>query len=210
MRPAAPDAGNPQWTAGAAIRTPQFALLCLCGIGYAVPWGVVVSHGALHLGDLGFSTAVTGAILGTMILISIAGRLIGSLGDFMAPEKVLGVGLLVEALGVGGLHFATGPAMAYASTIAIGLGFGASYISITVVFSNFFGREAFPKTAGTRLLVTGIFNALAPGIVGRVFDTTGSYQSAFVVILAIGLAAAAVALTMKAPRRAPQTAPAVA
>ena len=66
----------------------------------------LVAHGRLHLEDLGFSTAMAASVLGTMILVSIAGRLTGSLGDFIKPERVLAVGLVLEGLGVVGLLYA--------------------------------------------------------------------------------------------------------
>ena len=190
---------QPLWTAMQALRTPQFALLALAGVAYATPWGVVVAHGRLHFEDLGFGTALAASVLSTMILVSIFGRLAGSLSDWIAPEKVLGSALLLEAAGVAGLLFATSAGLAYASTIAIALGFGASYISIVLVFSKFFGRAAFAKTVGTRILITGAVGALAPGIVGRVFDATGSYQPAFIAIVALVLAGAVASLTIKAP-----------
>lgn len=193
-------AGNtPRWTASQAIRTPQFVLLCLAGIGYALPWGIVVAHGRLHLEDLGFSTAMAASVLGTMILVSIAGRLTGSLGDFVKPEKVLASAILIEGLGVVGLLYATAAPLAYASTIAIGLGFGAAYISIVVVFSNFFGRAAFATTAGTRFFITGLITAPAPGIAGRIFDSTGSYQPAFVALIVVCAAAAFATFRLKPP-----------
>lgn len=200
---------GPHWSAGRAMRTPQFALLCLAGLGYAVPWGIVVQHGRLHLEDLGFSTETAASILGTMILISIAGRLSGSLGDFIPPQFVLGGALVLETVGVAGLLFATTPVMAYAATIAIGLGFGASYITITVVFSNFFGRRAFATTTGTRFLVTGTFNALAPGIAGAVFDSLGTYQPAFIGMMVVS-GIGAVASFVARPPTEPQPEAAVA
>ena len=196
---AAATSSGPVWSALQAIKTPQFALLCLSGIGYALPWGVVVSHGRLHLEDLGFSTAMATSVLGTMILVSIVGRLTGSLGDFIKPEKVLAIAIALEGLGVVGLLYAKTAPLAYASTIAIGLGFGAAYISITVVFANFFGVAAFAKTAGTRFLITGIFNALGPGVAGRIFDSTGSYQAAFLTLIAICATAGFATFRLKPP-----------
>lgn len=208
---ATPDSGptanlpkSPSWTAAAALRTPQFALLCLTGIGYAVPWGVVVAHGRLHLQDIGFSTSTAASILGTMVLISILGRLSGSLGDILPAQKVLGVALLVEGAGTLGLLFATSEIAASAATIAVGLGFGAAYIAITVVFANFFGRQAFAGTSGVRLLVTGTFNAIGPWFAGYIFDTFGSYMIAFTTIGLISLVGAIAALTIKAPVPASQ------
>ena len=188
------------WTPGKAMRTPQFAVLCLSGTAYAVPWSVTVGHGRLHLQDLGFSTDLAAGVLGTMILVSIVGRLTGSLGDFLVPEKVLGYALLVEAIGMVGFLTATTAAMAYVSTILIALGFGAAYIAITVVFSKFFGRVAFAQTAGTRLLITGIFNAISPAAAGLLFDATGTYRIAFIAIAILGTVGGIATLRLRPPK----------
>ena len=190
---------EPIWAAADAIRTPQFALLCMAAMGYALPWVVVVQHGRLHLQDLGFSTQIAAGILGTMILVSIVGRLSGSLGDFVKPQVVYGCALALEGLGVLGLLGATTPATAGAATVAIGLGFGAAFISSPLVFASFFGRRAFATINGTRLLIVGIFSAVAPGIAGAVFDRTGTYTSAFVGLIVISAVGSIAALICKSP-----------
>ena len=152
---------------------------------------------------------VIAAIMGNMVLISTAGRISGSLSDWIAPEKLLGVALLVEGAGVFLLIFAKTTVMAYVSMIAVGLGFGAGYISIVLVFSKFFGRAAFAKTAGMRILITGFVGLWAAPLAGRVWDTTGSYTIAFVVITILAFAGAVTALLVKPPKP-PQPQPAAA
>ena len=188
------------WTPGKAMRTPQFAVLCLSGIAYAVPWGVVVGHGRLHLEDIGFSTDLAAGVLGTMILVSIVGRLTGSLGDFLVPEKTLGYALLVEAIGMVGFLTASTVTMAYVSTVLVALGFGTAYITITVVLSKFFGRVAFARVAGTRLLITGIFNAIAPAAAGWLFDETGTYRFAFIAIAILSAVGGIATLRLRPPK----------
>ncbi len=187
------------WTPRKAMRTRQFAILCLSGVAYAVPWSVVVAHGRLHMQDLGFSTNLVATIFSFMILASIAGRLTGSLGDFLAPEKVLGFALLVEAVGMMALLTATTPLVARVATVLIAIGFGAAYITITVVFSQYFGRVAFAQTAGTRFLITGVFNAFSPYLAGVLFEQTGSYRIAFIVIAVLGVVGGLATLRLRAP-----------
>ena len=55
------------WTLRAALRTPQFAVLCLSATACFVPWTVCTMHGRMHLEGLGLSTHVTAGILGTMV-----------------------------------------------------------------------------------------------------------------------------------------------
>lgn len=200
--PAAPSSPD-RWTARQALRTPQFLLITSCAVAYAIPWGVVVPHGPTHLGDLGFSTTAAGAMIGTMALVSVLGRLVGGVGDFLPPQVVLAASLVVEGLGFLGLVFAEQKAMAYTSCIVIGLGFGTAYISIPVVLASYFGRIAFAATSGVRTMITGFFNFLGPTLAGWSADRTGSYTLAFVCLVALCAGGAVIALVTRAPGEAP-------
>ncbi|HVS64500.1 MAG TPA: MFS transporter [Thermoanaerobaculia bacterium] len=201
VRAARPVARDPDWSAADALRTPQFAVLALCGIAFAVPWGVVVAHGMLHFGDRGIPTAVAGGIIGWMVLVSIAGRLSAFLGDLVAPQRLLGLALLVEALGLLGITLAASSGLALAGGIVFGLGFGTAYVSVSAVFGAFFGRRAFAVTAGTRMMITGVVNAFAPWAAGLVADRTGSYVPALLPIAAVTVAGAIAASLSKPPAR---------
>ena len=192
-----------QWTAAQAIRTPQFALMLVCGVAYAVPFNTAVAHLTLHLTDLGHAETAAIGLVGTMALISIGGRLIGAVGDWIAPQWALAVALALEGLGAGGLLLAADPALALTAVWLIGLGFGLAYISIPVVFSHFFGRRAFSVTAGIRMTITGVFAGLGPWLAGLAFDATGSYAMPFLGLMVVGGAGAVCAALMRHPGAPP-------
>jgi MFS family permease len=178
------------WNPIHAIRTKQFLLMTIAGIAYAVPWGVVVAHGRTHLSEQGFELSAIGVIMGSLALLSIIGRLSGILGDKINPRYVIIVGLILEGLGTIGFYFSTSYALTFASLIFIGIGFGSTYVCIPIIFSDFFGRAAFGTTAGTRVLITGIFNGLGPWLTGVVADETGSYMIPFLVLACLCAAGA--------------------
>ena len=104
---------------------------------------------------------------------------------------------------VGGLYFAQSEALVYISLATVGIGFGMGYISVPVVFSSFFGRRAFATTTGTRMLISGTFNAFAPIGAGMIFDLTGSYDIAFFICVGLTLVGAVVVFMAKPPGLAP-------
>ncbi len=166
----------PDWNALDAIKTPHFALLTLCGIAFSGPWGVVIAHGRLHFEDLGLTTSAVAVVLSSMILISTFGRLCGALGDYLAPSRVLGLALGVEALGLFLLLPANSIAVAQAATLLIGVGFGGAYVSTAATFAHFFGRRAFATTAGTRLMIGALVGPAMPTLAGWTADMRGSYN----------------------------------
>ena len=194
------------WSAREAVRTPQFALMLLCGIGYAVPWYVLNNHSRLHLEDLGFQVETAAAILSIMALVSTAGRLAGAFGDVLSPPRLLGLALAVEAVGVVLFTFATTTTAAYAAVILIGLGFGAAYISQAATFALFFGRRAFATTTGIRFMVGALFTATAPWLAGWWYDTRGSYTAIFLLLAMVTSVGAVVGWTIRSPRRTPESA----
>ena len=194
-----------EWTGKQAIRTKQFAMMVLCGIAYAVPWGVVVPHLKLHLADIGYDSAVAVTFVGTMALISIGGRLAAGIGDYVPAHLVLAVALLMEGLGTTGLLIAHETYIANICIALIGLGFGTAYISVPVVFSHFFGRKAFGVTSGLRITITGVFNGAGPILAGYIFDKTGAYTIAFISLGALCLIGSISAALLRHPGAPPQT-----
>ena len=79
------------------------------------------------------------------------------------------------ALGCGGLVIARTVPLAVASIVLLGLGYGAAYISIPVVFGYFFGRRAFAGTSGLRIAILAISGWLGPRWAGAAADASGSY-----------------------------------
>lgn len=185
-----------QWTATQAMLSKQFLLIVMSGIAYATPWGVVISHGPSHLKASGFDLEAVVWLMGFVGLFSIGGRLAGMIGDWIAPQIVLAVSLVLEGIGVAGFYFANDKNSALLCLLFVGAGFGAAYVSIPVVFSHFFGRKAFGTTAGARMLITGIFNGLGPWVSGMIYDRTESYFIPFMtlaVLCFVGAFSAAIA-----------------
>ena len=191
------------WTAAQAVYTTQFGLMLVCGVAYAMPWNTAVAHLTLHLIDLGYDEVVAIGFIGTMALISIAGRLLGAVGDWVAPQWVLAVALALEGLGTAGLLLADDLGLAMLAITLIGLGFGLAFVSIPVVFSHFFGRKAFSVTSGIRMTITGLFGGVGPWLAGVAFDSTGSYTIPFLGLMCVGLTGAAAAAFMRHPGAPP-------
>lgn len=188
-----------RWTASQAMRTWQFAVLIVCGIGYATPWGVAVAFSRLHFSEQGFERDVILGLVGTLSFVSIIGRLSGALGDLASPSKVLALSLIVEGLGMAMMFYGDTVTSARIAVVFIGLGFGTAYVSIPVVFSAYFGRNAFGMTAGVRIFITGIFNGLGPVATGFAFVQTGSYAIPFLTLAGFTTLAGIAALVLSKP-----------
>ena len=187
------------WTAWRAIRTPQFAIVTFAGLANALPWRVFTAHGRLHFEDLGFVSTVAAAILGVRVGVSALGRLSGSLGDFLPPTAVQAIALSASGLGLAGLLFAESPLQAYVCVTLMGFGFGAGYVSVSVVFAYFFGQRAFVHLNGLQIAIIGAAGWIGPTWAGAAADQTGNYNGTFVVLAALCFAGALAIILCRRP-----------
>ncbi len=187
------------FTVWQAFATPQFFIATFADIANAIPWRIITAHGRLHLENLGFAPTVAAAILGVRVGMSGFGRLAGSLSDFVRPGHVLAASLMMTAAGVGGLRFVESENPAYFCVLLMGIGYGAAFTSIPVVFGNFFGRTAFVGTAGVRVAATGIIGFVATSWAGWVADTAGTYNLVLVALAVLCTTAATLIFFCRPP-----------
>ena len=92
----------------------------------------------------------------------------------------------------------------YLFAAIFGLGLGGEYLIIPLMAGELFGVRVLGRVMGIVLTADGVAEATAPMLVGYLRDRTGSYNTGFLLLLAIALVgAAAIALL---PRRIPSRA----
>ena len=175
---------------GGIFRNPAFYLLALgsmCSIGAV---GGTNQHLKLFLSlDLQFSQTAAASVASTVLACSIAGRLfMGWLADRIPRKHVM---LLIYTLIAGSiplLFFAQSPAALYAFAIVFGLGLGGEYMIIPLMAAELFGVKVLGRLLGVILTADGVAEATFPMLVGRLRDTTGSYRTGFILLIAVALA----------------------
>jgi len=175
---------------GGIFRNPAFYLLALgsmCSIGAV---GGTNQHLKLFLSlDLQFSQTAAASVASTVLACSIAGRLLmGWLADRIPRKHVM---LLIYTLIAGSiplLFFAQSPAALYAFAIVFGLGLGGEYMIIPLMAAELFGVKVLGRLLGVILTADGVAEATFPMLVGRLRDTTGSYRTGFILLIAVALA----------------------
>jgi MFS family permease len=82
-----------------------------------------------------------------------------------------------------------------------GVGFGGNIPLMPAIRAEYFGRKALGKIQGFMNPVMMIAGATGPILAGHMFDTTGSYRSAFLVIGLLTFLAAVVIFFARPGRR---------
>ncbi|MCJ7605631.1 MAG: MFS transporter, partial [Dehalococcoidales bacterium] len=170
-----------------ATRTATFWLLV---VGFSAH-NVIASGFNLHvypfLTDLGIDEATAGGMLGMMIFFTAPSRFFGGLvADKVRKDRMqlLLVGsFLFQVIGISTYLISGSLASVYVLLVCYGLSTGAITPLIILMLGRYFGRKAFGSLLGTMVAFLAPMGMLAPVFYGWIYDTTLSYDNAFITSL---------------------------
>jgi MFS family permease len=150
-------------------------------------------HQVAYLVDLGVAAMVAASVVGVVGFASIVGKTGGGwLSDRMDRELVYLAGIAIMLGGVAALAaLAAAPAnwAIYGYAVLLGLGYSVTASLIPAMVSDRFSGPHFGTIVGMGLMGSAAGSAAGPWTAGFLFDLTGSYQLAFFIAAACGLAA---------------------
>lgn len=198
-----PEAGTQrEFTARQALRTSAFWLLAL-GHGFALFVVTAVNvHAINHMRQsLGYSVAQASLVIMIMTACQVAGVLLGgAVGDRYSKRWMCAACMLMHAVGLLMLTFATGPLMLTAFAVLHGLAWGVRGPFMQAIRADYFGRRSIGMILGLSSLIIAIGQIGGPMVAGVLGDATGDYRAGFTVL---ALLAGAGSLLFAFARRPP-------
>lgn len=186
-----------------AFRTSSFWLLALGICALSLSENGALAHLAPMLSDHGLrprEVAWTASLLGVSSLV---GRFaLGSLLDYIRGSLIAMGSLVAGGAGMLALAHARSFPLAALSAFAAGLGAGCELDLIPYMLRRYFGMRSFSALYGIAYSAFAAAGAIAPLIVGHVYDATGSYTGVFNVLCSMTLAAAFAMLALPEYRTA--------
>ncbi|MFZ0272266.1 MAG: MFS transporter [Acidobacteriaceae bacterium] len=189
-----------------ALGSASFWLLALGVVALSLSENGALAHLAPMLSDHGLKAeqiAFTASLLG---IASVTGRFVlGSLLDFVKGSHIAVASLL--AAGVGMLllaHARTFGAAAPAALVA-GLGGGCELDLIPYMLRRYFGLRSFSTLYGLVYSTYAVAGAIAPLVLGHIYDKTGSYTGILNAFCTVTLVASVAMLALPAYRYAAHT-----
>ena len=176
-----------------ALASLAFWMLVLGTTARAVAMTSVVIHEVNYLTNVRAIPLVqASAALGAMVTISLVGRLgFGILGDYVEKRYVLIACTLLQALGIFILANATNTFLVWLFVLVYGIAYGGAIPVFMAIVGEYFGRRNFASVRGWMQLCHIPATVVGPIYAGWVYDTTDSYQIAFmsfIVALILGTA----------------------
>jgi len=195
-----------EFTLRQAMRTPAYWLLMAAHASHGLVDPAIRLHTIPFLTDIGINPLTAAGMMSIMVLASIPARLVGGiLADHLKRDQLrflLGGAYLLQAVGFTVFLLNQTMAMIYVWFILYGIGMGIGFGLMAPMRARYFGRKAFGSIGGSSQLFMTPVGIIAPVYCGWVYDTTGSYITAFTLFVAL-LAFSAVLMSLINPPKPP-------
>ena len=185
-----------QPSVGPVLHRPAFYLLLVGSMCSIAAVGGTNQHLKLFLSlDHGFTQAAAAQVASLVLASSLVGRLgMGWLADRF-PKKYVMLLIYVLVASAIPLLFLVRTPEAGAGAISLfavifGIGLGGEYMVIPLMAAELFGVGVLGRAMGVVLTADGVAEAVAPVLVGRMHDVTGSYAAGFMAVIGFALAGA--------------------
>lgn len=193
-----------EFTVKQAMKTPGFWLLIvMAGIhGLATP--VMNIHTIPFLTDQGIDPVKAAGMMSLFILASIPARIsAGFIADRAKTSHLpllVGGAYVLQAAGFAVYLLNPTIAMVYVWFILYGIGMGAVTVLPPVIRARYYGRKSFGAIHGISTLLIAPVGVAAPVYAGWVYDTTGKYIAAYILLVVLLVIAAAVSPFARPPK----------
>lgn len=196
-----PDISIEKWTIREALQTSQFWIIAAAYAAFQFCGITASSVSVAHLTQHGITAVIAGSMMSVEALLNSGARFIGgALTRFVSARTMLCVSLASLVVGLFALGTARDVPMMLVYAAGIGIGYGLTLFSATILLLDYFGRAPYLELFSTVNLISTV-GAAAPTLAGLTRDETGGFMPFFVVLaLLVALVMLAV-ITMRAPHK---------
>jgi len=181
-----------------AMRTRQFWMLCLMYLCWGLIQNTIMVHIMPHATDLGIVPIVAANILVIIGGVGIVFRIgIGSVADRTGTRPALIVSFILLSIALFWLQLAQELWMFHLFAILFGVGFGGLATLLSPTVAELFGMRAHGAILEMATAAWAIGGAVGSLLAGHIFDVTGSYYLAFLVLGALSVTGLVLTLSLK-------------
>jgi MFS family permease len=180
------------------IRTRQFWIIAFmeCIFGW-ISFSIMV-HLVPHVTDLNISSGTAALMLSVSGVFSVAGRLIlGTVGDKIGNRNIYIIGFFILAVVLFFLIFIKEVYLLYIFCLAFGFAYGGIQASESPLVAWTFGTRSMGAVFGMMVFAFSIGSAVGSFLTGYIFDTSGSYLPAFIILAIISAIGLILTITLK-------------
>ena len=184
-----------------AARTRQFWIICIAEFAIFFCLLTVIVHIVPHAMDLELAPPTAVGVLSTIGGASMLGRIvIGTANDKIGGKRSLVICFILLLCGLFWLNVASEAWMLFLFAVIYGFAHGGFFTVISPTIAEFFGTGSHGVLFGIVLASGTIGGAAGPLIAGRIFDVTGSYRIAFLVLILLAVIGFGLITLLQPPR----------
>jgi MFS family permease len=199
-RDATLDADGREFTASAALRTPQFWAIALTHFACCAAHSGPIFHMVTHATDQGVPSMAAATVLGVSGLSSIAGRIGGGLiADRFGVKRTLIAGLVLQATIIAAYLLAREAWTFYALALVFGTAYGGVMPLYALVTREYFGEKVMGTAYGAVFLISSLGMGLGSLAGGVIYDRLGAYAWLYVGSALVAFMAVVLAFTFRRP-----------
>ena len=172
----------------AAARTLQFWTLCIAEFAIFFCLLTTIVHIVPHAQDRGLGPTVSAAVLSTIGGVSMLGRIVmGTASDGIGGKRSLIICFIILIGSLGWLQVADSAWMLFTFAVIYGFAHGGLFTVMSPTVAELFGTGSHGLLFGMVLFSGTVGGSVGPLMTGYIFDLTGSYQAAFVVLIVLAI-----------------------
>jgi MFS family permease len=173
-----------------AIRTGRFWIFGLVMFCFIFIIQVMMAHIAPHAVDVGIPSALAASIVSIWAATSLIGRnLSGFISDRIGAIPSIILHLAIMVLALVWLVLAREVWTFYVFAVVYGIAYGGIVPLQTLLTGELFGLRFLGTVMASLMVVGTVGGALGAPLAGTIFDTTGSYQLAFIICIIMAILA---------------------
>ena len=201
--------GETQMSTKEALLTPAFWFIALGQASALLVVGALMVHLVVYLeDDLGFALGIASFAITVQTGGQVAGQLLGAYaGDRLPKRPLIVAAMLGHATAIFILAFASTLPFIFAAVALNGLAWGLRAPLQTALRADYFGRRSFGTIMGFSSLVIMLGMIIGPIFAGQMYDSTGSYETSFVVLGVLAGLGGLLFLFAGPPKRPAEAAP---
>jgi MFS family permease len=181
-------AGEGGLTFQQAATTRPFWILCLAKLSDFFCLLTIMIHIIPHGIDQGLAPAKAVTVLSLIGGCSILGRiLLGSAFDRIGAKRSLGICFLVLLVTLILLQVSTDPRLLFVFAPIYGIAHGGFFAIASPSVAHYFGMRSHGMVFGFVLFFGTLGGTVGPLLSGRIFDLTGSYNIAFMILIGFAI-----------------------
>jgi len=191
---------------GSAFSTPQFWTVCLVYFSIVFNAYTVMTHTIQHAIDLGIAAMSAASVISIIGGASIIGRLAGGvMADRLGNRKAMMICFVILIVSLCWLQTAGNLWMLYIFAGVYSFSHGGFFSIISPMVAGIFGTRSHGLILGIVICFGTGGGALSAVLAGHIYDITGSYRVAFLVMLCVALIGLAATASLKPIGRSPVT-----